>query len=62
MDNASCFAITQCASGITHLTVHGICMDTPTGDCPASMHHSRWMLAWTPMIFVRGTSMKSETE
>ncbi|SRR6266851_2016367 len=30
--------------------------------CPASMHHFRWMSAWTPMIFVRGTSMKSEIE
>jgi calcineurin-like phosphoesterase family protein len=31
----------------------GICTDTRTGDCPASMHHFRWMSAWTPMIFVR---------
>jgi hypothetical protein len=54
--------ITQCAFGIIHLMVHGICMDTPTDDCPASMHHSRWTSAWTPMIFVHGTSMKSEIE
>ncbi len=62
MANGSCFATTQCASGIIHLTVHGICMDTPTDDCPAPMHRSRWMSAWTPMIFARGTSMKSEIE
>jgi calcineurin-like phosphoesterase family protein len=34
----------------------------PTGACPASMHHFRWMSAWTPVIFVLGTSMKSKIE
>ena len=62
MANGSYFAITQCACRIIHLTVPGICTDTRTGDCPASMHHFRWMSAWTRMIFVRGTSMKSEIE
>lgn len=51
-----------CVFGIIHLTVPGICTDTRTGDCLASVHHFPWMSAWTPMIFVRGTSMKSEIE
>jgi len=62
MANGSYFAIRQYACGIIHLRVPGICTDTRTGDCPASMHHFRWMSAWTPVIFVRGTSMKSEIE
>jgi hypothetical protein len=56
------YTLCQATMGIIRLTVPGICTDTRTGDCPASMHHLRWMSAWTPMIFVRGTSIKSEIE
>jgi len=60
MASESCFATTQCAFGTIHLTARGTSTDIPMEDCPASMHHFQWMSAWTRMIFVRGTSMKSE--